>query len=473
MSSINEDDDAPLVPAAADDANIDENNEHDNEDDGSDDDDDAPLVPAAAAADDANIDRNNDRGTKRTREERDDTNDGNANIHLEVTTGEGVTVKLQLPPTATVLMVKQEVESEVGIRPREAIVFSGNKAHTDKLQDEETLDSLLVGDGAKLELLLLVEQADAQQVVPELSTEPSMVLGDGNYGNRDTQLNNPRGVACIAAHPDWLVTVELSGHRIKISNVRTGALVCKFGKYGSGKGQFVSPSWVAVTSDSSFVIVADKINHRVQVLRLVVGADGISAHLEFVRSLGSGRGGAERNLCYPFCVALLQRNGGQQETVLVTEEDNHRVSQFALDGTFIGIFAGTGKKGSGNGEFGVPRGITVLGSSGEVAVADRNNHRVQIFDSEGNYKRQFGTKGTEEDGQLYLPMGLASDAHGNLLVVDRTNRLQVFSPEGKHLCTRSDLGLHGGSEKGIAWSADGEIAVADNVLYKVLVWHRM
>jgi hypothetical protein len=152
-----------------------------------------------------------DRGTKRTREERDDTNDDDTNIHLEVTTGEGVTVKLQLPPTATVLMVKQEVESELGIRPREAIVFSGNTAHTEKLQDEETLDSLLVGDEVKLKLLLLVEQADAQQVVPELAVEPSLVLGDGTQGNGDMQFNFPAGAAFIAAHPDWLVTTEQFG----------------------------------------------------------------------------------------------------------------------------------------------------------------------------------------------------------------------------------------------------------------------
>jgi tripartite motif-containing protein 2/3 len=107
-----------------------------------------------------------------------------------------------------------------------------------------------------------------------------------------------------------------------------------------------------------------------------------------------------------------------------------------------------------------------------VAVADYRNHRVQIFDSEGNYKRQFGTEGNE-DGQLYGPSGLVSDAHGNLLVVDRTKRLQVFDPEGKHLChvcTRSDLGLHD-SEKGIAWSTGGEIAVANNSAFQVLVWH--
>jgi DNA-binding beta-propeller fold protein YncE len=366
-------------------------------------------------------------------------------------------------------MVKQEVESELGIRPREAIVFSGNKAHNEKLRDEETLDSLLVGEEAKLELLLLVEQADAQQVVPELAAEPSMVLGDGTQGDGDMQLSCPVGAAFIGAHPDWLVIVEQGGHRIKISNIRTGALVCKFGEQGQGEGKFEYPIGVAVTSDSSFVIVADYMNHRVQVLGLVVGADGISAHLEFFRSLGSGEGSAEGQFYYPNGVALLQSNGGQQETVLVVEGANHRVSQFALDGTFVGIFAGTGEAGSGDGEFNFPNGITVLGSSGEVAVTDYSNHRVHIFDSEGKYKRQFGTEG-EEDSQLYRPSALASDAHGNLLVTDRTNRLQVFDHEGNHLCTRSDLGLDDYT-KGIAWSTGGEIAVANGGAHNVFVWY--
>ena len=152
--------------------------------------------------------------------------------------------------------------------------------------------------------------------------------------------------------------------------------------------------------------------------------------------------------------------------MLVTDEENHRVSQFALDGTFIGIFTGTGEEGSGDGEFKFALGITVLGSSGEVAVVDQYNHRVQIFDSEGKYKRQFGTEG-KEDGQFNYPTGLTSDAHGNLLVVDGTNRLQVFDPEGKHLCTRSDLGLHTDSLKDIAWSTGGEIAVAGGSAQKV------
>jgi hypothetical protein len=40
----------------------------------------------------------------------------------------------------------------------------------------------------------------------------------------DTQLNNPLGAAFIADHPDWFVITEGKGDRIKISNIRTGAL---------------------------------------------------------------------------------------------------------------------------------------------------------------------------------------------------------------------------------------------------------
>jgi hypothetical protein len=68
------------------------------------------------------------------------------------------------------------------------------------------------------------------------------------------------------------------------------------------------------------------------------------------------------------------------------------------------------------------------GLLGEVAVADCENHRVQVFNSEGNYKQQCGIEGKEEDSQFDLPTSLASDAHDNLLVVDCTNRLPVFEP---------------------------------------------
>ena len=78
-----------------------------------------------------------------------------------------------------------------------------------------------------------------------------------------------------------------------------------------------------------------------------------------------------------------------------------------------------------------------------------------------SYLCQFGTEG-EEDGQFKSPDSLAFDAHGNILVIDfGTSRLQVFNSKGEHLCTNSDLGLRGDSDKGVAWGKGGQLAVAN------------
>jgi hypothetical protein len=165
--------------------------------------------------------------------------------------------------------------------------------------------------------------------------------------------------------------------------------------------------------------------------------------------------------------------------MLITDTSNKGVSQFELDGTFIRIFAGKkdaekdgGGGGSGSrpssGQLDFPKGITVLASSGEVAIISVGC-TVQIFDREGNYKRQFGSGGTE-DGQFSTLSaighgGLASDACGNILIVDYgSHRLQVFNAQGTHLCTRSDFGIgmddYNQVTKAIAWSTGGRLALA-------------
>jgi hypothetical protein len=129
------------------------------------------------------------------------------------------------------------------------------------------------------------------------------------------------------------------------------------------------------------------------------------------------------------------------------------------------------KEGSGGSEFKFSLGIAVFGSSGEVAVADCNSQRVRFSDEgerEERGKLQAAVRHRGRGGRRgvlpsYRPH-LGGGAHGNLLVVDMTNHQPLASPEGKHLWrTRSDLRLEGGSEKGVAWSADGGIAVASKV----------
>jgi hypothetical protein len=125
------------------------------------------------------------------------------------------------------------------------------------------------------------------------------------------------------------------------------------------------------------------------------------------------------------------------------------LSQFALDGTFIGIFAGAGKRGS-------TASLSLLDET--RCLACRRKWQLLIAPTTAcrpltararKCKRQFGTKGAEADVELYEPTLFTSGAYGNVLVLDHTNRLQVFSPDGKHLCTRTDLGQDGESQKGI------------------------
>lgn len=62
-----------------------------------------------------------------------------------------------------------------------------------------------------------------------------------------------------------------------------------------------------------------------------------------------------------------------------------------------------------------------------VYVTDTFNHRIQVFDSEGNYETTFGEKGVD-DGEFIAPQGITVGPNGNLLYVADagSNRVQVF-----------------------------------------------
>ena len=69
---------------------------------------------------------------------------------------------------------------------------------------------------------------------------------------------------------------------------------------------------------------------------------------------------------------------------------NARVAKYDKNGTWIKNW---GSRGTGPGQFNVVHGIAI-DATGTVYVADRDNKRIQVFDSEGTFKTQFRNVGT-------------------------------------------------------------------------------
>ena len=114
------------------------------------------------------------------------------------------------------------------------------------------------------------------------------------------------------------------------------------------------------------------------------------------------------------------------DEIAVTDSGNHRVQIFDSGGNFLRSFGCRGTKD----EFAYPCGICFDNNS-NIYLADNGNNRVQIFSGEGRYMGVFGGKGSL-DSQLSYPWGLSLDANGNIIVADSGNKLiKIFSTDGK------------------------------------------
>ncbi|KAI8778531.1 tripartite motif-containing protein 2-like [Biomphalaria glabrata] len=88
-----------------------------------------------------------------------------------------------------------------------------------------------------------------------------------------------------------------------------------------------------------------------------------------------------------------------------------------------------GRKGQGRGQFDMPCGVTTT-KSGDVIIADTENHRVQIFNFDGVFKSKFGSKGSKPS-QLCYPMGVAVTSSEDVVVTDSVNAaIKLFSIDG-------------------------------------------
>ncbi|MDW0166929.1 MAG: 6-bladed beta-propeller [Nitrososphaeraceae archaeon] len=93
--------------------------------------------------------------------------------------------------------------------------------------------------------------------------------------------------------------------------------------------------------------------------------------------------------------------------------------------TFVNMWGSFGK---GNGRFDGQNDVDPF--NGRVYVADYANHRIQVFDTKGNYMTKWGTYG-EENGQIHKASALSVVPSGNIYLSDQFNyRIQVFTSNG-------------------------------------------
>jgi hypothetical protein len=245
----------------------------------------------------------------------------------------------------------------------------------------------------------------------------------------------------------YLYASDQNHGRIVKYNLATGARVAVLGTNGNGPGQFNAPYGIAIDPATHDLYVAERANFRVQ---------RITNQGQFVMAWGA-YGTADGQFNQPVGIAA-----DAAGNVYVVDHGNHRVQKFRVTnngGTWSAQHLTTwGGFGAANGQFNQPYGIT-LDASGVLWVADGFNHRLQKFDTNGNFLGFIGSQGTG-NGQFITPTWVTFDAAGNYYVSetnsDPTNanaadiaeqRVQKFSPTGAFITKWGTYGELGGQFK--------------------------
>ena len=140
---------------------------------------------------------------------------------------------------------------------------------------------------------------------------------------------------------------------------------------------------------------------------------------------------------------------GPDETLYCVDDLGHCVYKCSLDGEVLMTIGTPGKPAPRlSGEpLNQPTKVAFAPGTGELYVSDGyGNGRVHKYSSDGQYLFSWGQHGTDP-GQFNLVHSIATDGEGRVYIADRENhRVQVFDDQGSYLEQWNNLhrpcGLH-------------------------------
>jgi len=143
----------------------------------------------------------------------------------------------------------------------------------------------------------------------------------------------------------------------------------------------------------------------------------------FIKMWGS-KGSGNGQFRVPYSIGV-----DPKDEIYVVDRENHRIQKFDSDGTFLA--KGGNGRGNSDNQFNRPEDITL--SPFGVFVTDTGNDRILKFNSSFILVNKWGSEGIR-DGQFKHPHAIDVDSKGNVYVGE-LNRpgVQVFDINGKFL----------------------------------------